>query len=100
MEDDNQAWHKAATKVFKPGTPRRRHDPQQRADHDEPARPAGATRTTDPFDELIRTGVSIRKGLDAPVHNLFKGNATVIGEWATASHVDRKGTRKAKPAAA
>ena len=21
MEDDNQAWYKAATKVFKPGTP-------------------------------------------------------------------------------
>ena len=36
--------------------------------------------------------------LDALVNNLFKGNATVIGEWATASHVERQGTRKAKPA--
>ena len=31
---------------------------------------------------------------------LFKGNATTIGEWATASHVGRQGTRKAKPTAA
>jgi len=29
---------------------------------------------TDALDELIRTGMSIRKGLDALVHNLFKGN--------------------------
>ena len=42
---------------------------------------------------------NIRKSLDALVNNLFKGNATVIGEWATASHVERQGTRKAKPAA-
>ncbi|MEO6788351.1 MAG: hypothetical protein ABI318_19685 [Chthoniobacteraceae bacterium] len=32
------------------------------------------------------------------MNNLFKGNATLIGEWATASHVERQGTRKAKPA--
>ena len=49
-------------------------------------------------DELIRTGMGIRKSLDALVHNLFKGNATIIGEWATASHVERQGSRKAKPA--
>ena len=30
----------------------------------------------------------------ALVNNLFKGNATVIAEWATASHVERQGTRK------
>ena len=34
---------------------------------------------------------------DALVNNLFKGNATLIGEWAAASHVERQGTRKAKP---
>ena len=34
------------------------------------------------------------------MNNLFKGNATIIDEWATASHVERQGTRKAKPAAA
>ena len=37
--------------------------------------------------------------LDALVNNLFNGNATVIGEWATASHVERQGSRKAKPVA-
>ena len=42
--------------------------------------------------------MGIRKSLDALVNNLFKGNATLIGEWATASHVERQGTRKAKPA--
>ena len=49
--------------------------------------------------ELITTGMGIRKSLDALVNNLFKGNDTVIGKWATASHVERQGTRKAKPAA-
>ena len=34
------------------------------------------------------------------MNNLFKGNATIIGEWATASHVERQGTRKAKYALA
>ena len=51
------------------------------------------------LDELIPTGMGIRKSLDALMNNLFKGNATLIGEWATASHVERQGTRKAKPAA-
>lgn len=53
----------------------------------------------DALDELIPTGMGLRKSLDALVHNLFKGNATIIGEWATASHVERQGTRKPKPAA-
>ena len=53
---------------------------------------------TDALDKLIPTGMGIRKSLDALVNNLFKGNATIIGEWATASHVERQGTRKAKPA--
>ena len=52
----------------------------------------------DELDKLIKTGMSIRKSLDALIHNLFKGNATIIGEWATASHVERQGSRKAKPA--
>ena len=43
--------------------------------------------------------MNIRKSLDALVNTLFKGNATVIGEWATASHVERQGTRKSKSAA-
>lgn len=34
----------------------------------------------------------------ALVNNLFKGNATFIAEWATASHVERQGSRKAEPA--
>ena len=57
------------------------------------------TGAADALGELITTGMGIRKSLDALVNNLFKGNATVIGEWATASHVERQGTRKAKPAA-
>lgn len=43
--------------------------------------------------------MNIRKSLDALVNNLFKGNATVIGEWSTATHVERHGSRKAKPGA-
>ncbi len=58
------------------------------------------TGAADALGELITTGMGIRKSLDALVNNLFKGNATVIGEWATASRVERQGTRKAKPAAA
>ena len=50
----------------------------------------------DALDELIKTGMGLRKTLDALVHNLFKGNATTIGEWATASHVERQGSRKKK----
>lgn len=56
------------------------------------------TGAADALGELITTGMGIRKSLEALVNNLFKGNATVIGEWATASHVERQGTRKAKPA--
>ena len=58
-----------------------------------------ATGATDALGELVTTGMGIRKSLEALVNNLFKGNATIIGEWATASHVERQGTRKAKPAA-
>jgi hypothetical protein len=54
---------------------------------------------TDALDAHIKTGMSIRKTLDAVIRNLFKGNATIIGEWSTASHVERQGSRKAKPAA-
>ena len=56
------------------------------------------TGAADTLDSLIPTGMGLRKSLDALVNNLFKGNATLIGEWATASHVERQGTRKAKPA--
>ena len=58
------------------------------------------TGAADALGELITTGMGLRKSLDALVNNLFKGNATIIGEWATASHVERQGSRKAKPAAA
>lgn len=46
---------------------------------------------------LITTGMGIRQSLDALVNNFFKGNAIVIGEWVTTSHVERPGIRKAKP---
>lgn len=55
-----------------------------------------ASGAVDALDELVKTGMSLRKSLDALVHNLFKANATIIGEWATASHVERQGARKAK----
>lgn len=51
----------------------------------------------DALGGLITTGMGIRKSLDALVNNLFKGNATVIGEWVAASHVERQGSRTAKP---
>jgi hypothetical protein len=41
LEDDNQAWYKAATKICKRGTPRRRPHPQHRPNH----RRRGAVRT-------------------------------------------------------
>ena len=50
----------------------------------------------DALDETIKTGMGIRKSLDALIHNLFRGNAAIIGEWTTASHVERQGTRKKK----
>ena len=45
------------------------------------------------FGELdtLNVAIGIRKSLDALVNSLFKGNAA-------ASHVERQGTRKAKPA--
>ncbi len=40
------------------------------------------------------------KQLDAFIHNFFKSNAEVIGEWKSASHVERSANKKEKPAAA
>ncbi len=57
------------------------------------------TGAADALGELITTGMGIRKSPDALVNNLFKGNAAIFGEWATASHVEQQGTRKAKPTA-
>jgi hypothetical protein len=48
----------------------------------------------DALDALTKTGMTIRKVLDAVIRNLFKGNATIIGEWSTASHVERQGKKK------
>ena len=31
------------------------------------------------------------------MNGLFKGNATIIGEWANANHVECEGTRKPNP---
>ena len=45
---------------------------------------------------FMKTSTSIPKSIDALVNNRFKGNATAIGDWATSSHVERQGTRKAK----
>ena len=49
------------------------------------------------LDEFVKTGMGIRKSLDALVNNVFKGNATVIGEWVTASHVEHQRSRERMP---
>ena len=45
---------------------------------------------------LVTTGTGIRQSLDALVNNLFKGNATVIGEWVTAMAPARPGPRQSR----
>ena len=88
----NARWHDALRSCLPPIPPylRFRNLNPFKKDHEQPRTRPHA------LGELLTTGMGIRKRLDALVNNLFKGNATVIGEWATASHVERQGTRKAK----
>ncbi len=51
---------------------------------------------TDALDGLVETGMSYRKTLDALVRNLFKTDATIIGAWAMASHVERQPSKAKK----
>jgi hypothetical protein len=61
---------------------------------------AGAT---EGFTPLLKTAMTKVRQLDAFVHNLYRSNAQKMGEWHTASHVERQAQKKetpAKPAAA
>jgi hypothetical protein len=48
---------------------------------------------------VIQEGLLIVKQLDAMVHNRFNSNAELMGEWATASHVERAAVSAAAKAA-
>ncbi len=54
---------------------------------------AGATRS---LGEILQSGLSALRELSPIVQNKFRGNAQVLGAWATASHLE-KAARKAKP---
>ncbi len=55
----------------------------------------GATAT---FGPLLRQAMTKVKQLDAFIQNFYKDNATALGEWKTASHVQRAPQRQKKPA--
>ena len=48
---------------------------------------------------LIKAGMREVNYLDAIVHNKYASNPDKLRAWDCASHVERQGTRKAKPAA-
>jgi hypothetical protein len=57
---------------------------------------AGATAG---FEPLIDDAMTKVKQLDAFMHNFYKSNAEKLGQWKTASHVERQAkTKKAQPA--
>lgn len=59
---------------------------------------AGAT---EGFNPLLHEALTKMKQLDAIMHNLYRSNAQKMGEWHTASHVERqsKANKKENPAA-
>jgi hypothetical protein len=52
---------------------------------------AGAT---EGFDPLMKEGMTIHKRLDAFMHNFYRSNAAKLGEWKTASHIERQPRKK------
>jgi hypothetical protein len=56
---------------------------------------AGAT---EGFTPLLQEAMTKVKQLDAFIHNFYKTNAEVMGEWKTASHVERAANKKEEPA--
>jgi hypothetical protein len=52
---------------------------------------AGATES---FGPLLDDAMTAVKQLDAFMHNFYKSNATKMGEWHTASHVERQKKKK------
>ena len=55
---------------------------------------AGATAD---FGPLLKEALTRVKQLDAFVHNFFKDNAEKLGEWKTASHVERQPKKTPAP---
>lgn len=56
---------------------------------------AGATAE---FGPLLEQAMKKVKQLDAITHNLYRSNAERMGEWRTASHVERQANKKETPA--
>lgn len=57
---------------------------------------AGATAE---FGPLLEQAMKKAKQLDAIMHNLYRSSAERMGEWHTASHVEREANKKEEPAA-
>ena len=49
------------------------------------------------FGPLVKEALTKVKQLDAFVHNFYKDNAAMMGEWKTASHVERQNKPKPPP---
>ena len=50
--------------------------------------------TTAEFGPLLEEGLTKVKQLDAFMYNFYKNNAEKMGEWLTASHVERQPKKK------
>ncbi len=49
------------------------------------------------FGPLLKEAITKVKQLDAFMHNFYKDNAEMMGEWKTASHVERQSKPKTPP---
>jgi hypothetical protein len=56
---------------------------------------SGATKS---FAPLIHEGLTVLKQLDAIMHNKYASDAEKLGEWTTASHIERSGGSSKPPA--
>ena len=56
-----------------------------------------ASGATAGFGPLLKTALMKVKQLDAFVHNFYKTDAEKMGEWKTASHVERQSKKKTNP---
>lgn len=61
-----------------------------------PEKESGATAGYGP---LLRAAMMKVRQLDAFAHNFYKDNAEKMGEWTTASHVERQSKKTAAPPA-
>jgi len=53
---------------------------------------------TEGFTPLLRQAMTKVKQLDAFIHNFHRSSAQKLGEWKTASHVERQANKKENPA--